>query len=150
MTEPLGDPLAFVFFNEIGIIEHLSRTAAERAMPTGLSMAGFVVLNHMIRLGHERRAPARIAAAMQVTKGAMTGTLKRLEAEGWVAVVPDPADGRGKLVSVTPAGRTVRDAAIARLAPEFDQLLREVDPADLSAILPTLQAVRRALDLARD
>ena len=56
----------------------------------------------------------------------------------------------GRQVSVTPAGRTVRDAAIARLAPEFDQLLREVDPADLSAILPTLQAVRRALDLARD
>ena len=150
MTDPLDDPLAFVFFNEIGIIEHLSRTAAERAMPAGLSMAGFVVLNHMMRLGHEGRAPARIAAAVQVTKGAMTGTLKRLEAEGWVAVVPDPADGRGKLVSVTPAGRDVRDAAIARLAPEFDKLFREVDPASLQAVLPILQAVRRALDAARD
>ena len=150
MSEPLDDPLAFVFFNEIGIIEHLSRTAAERAMPVGLSMAGFVVLNHMIRLGHERRAPARIAGAVQVTKGAMTGTLKRLEGEGWIVIVPDPDDGRGKLVSVTPAGRGVRDAAIARLAPEFDQLFARVDPADLHAVLPILQAVRRALDAARD
>ena len=119
-------------------------------MPAGLSMAGFVVLNHMIRLGHAHRAPAQIASAVQVTKGAMTGTLKRLEAESWIVVIPDPEDGRGKRVSVTPAGRTVRDAAIARLAPEFDQLFARVDPDALSAILPTLQDVRRALDAARD
>lgn len=147
---PAGDPLAFVFFNEVGIIEHLARTAAERVMPAGLSMAGFTVLNHMIRLGHARRAPAQIASAVQVTKGAMTGTLKRLEAEGWVEVVPDPEDGRGKWVSVTPAGRAVRDAAVARLAPAFAALFQAVEPARIEAVLPTLQAVRRALDAARD
>jgi DNA-binding MarR family transcriptional regulator len=145
-----ADPLGFVFFNEVGIIEHLSRTAAERVMPDGLSMAGFTVLNHMIRLGHERRPPAKIASAVQVTKGAMTGTLKRLEAGGWIVVEPDPADGRGKTVSVTPAGRAIRDQAITRMSPQMAALFAGVSPDELAAILPTLQKVRRLLDAARD
>ena len=75
MSGAPDDPIAFVFINEVAIIEHLTRTAAERALPAGLSLAGFVVLNHMIRMRHERRAPAQIANAVQVTKGAMTGTV---------------------------------------------------------------------------
>jgi DNA-binding MarR family transcriptional regulator len=146
----LQDPPAFVFFNEVGIIEHLSRTAAERVLPRGLSMAGFGLLNHMIRLGHERRAPAKIAAALQVTKGAITQTLKRLEAEGLVTVEPDPRDGRGKAVSVTPAGRQARQEAIAALDPLFADLLAQVDVAEIEAVLPTLQKVRQVLDAARD
>lgn len=150
MTSGAETPSAFVVFNEIGIIEHLARTAAERVMPRGLSMAGFTVLNHMTRLGYERRAPAQIAAALQVTKGAITGTLKRLEAGGWVTVEPDPWDGRGKLVRMTDAGRAVRADAIARLEPLFGQLFGDLDPAELSAILPTLQKLRRVMDAARD
>jgi DNA-binding MarR family transcriptional regulator len=146
----LNDPIAFVFFNEVGIIEHLSRTAAERVLPDGLSMAGFTVLNHMVRLGHERRAPAKIAGAVQVTKGAMTGTLKRLEAGGWIVVEPDLTDGRGKAVSLTPAGRAIRDEAIRRLTPGFMALFSGLSPEELAAILPTLQKVRRLLDAARD
>ena len=143
-------PPVFVFFNEIGIIEHLSRTAFERVLPPGLSMAGFAVLNHLIRLGHERRAPARIASALQVTRGAITGTLKRLESQGLVSVAPDPDDGRGKGVSVTPAGRAARDAAITALEPVFAHLLGAIAEADLQQVLPTLQRVRQILDAARD
>lgn len=145
-----ADPTLFVFFNEVAIIEHLSRTAAARVLPHGLSMAGFSVLNHMVRLHHTRRPPARIAAAMQVTRGAMTGTLRRLESEGWIVVEADPADGRAKAVSVTPAGRAVRDAAIAALSPLFDGLLAHVDLAEIEAVLPTLEKIRRSLDAARD
>jgi DNA-binding MarR family transcriptional regulator len=145
-----ADPAAFAFFTEVAIIEHLSRTAAERVMPEGLSMAGFSVLNHMIRLGHENEAPARLASALQVTKGAMTGTLKRLEAAGLVQVDPDPDDGRGKQVRVTEAGRKARSAAIAALGPLFDQMLEGVDEAELEAALPLLRKVRQMLDAARD
>ncbi len=150
MTAPADEAAAFVVFNEIAIIEHLSRTAAERVMPAGLSMAGFTVLNHMIRLRHERRAPAQIASAVQVTRGAMTGTLKRLEAEGWIEVSPDETDGRGKAVRVTPAGRAIREATLAALTPAFGDMLTQIDAAELEAILPTLQKLRRILDAARD
>jgi len=150
MTETLGDPLPFEFFNEVGIIEQLSRTAAERVLPAGMSMAGFSVLNHMIRLGHEHRAPSRIASAMQVTRGAMTGTLKRLEAEGWIEVTPDPEDGRGKAVRVTAAGRAARGAALQALGPLFEELLADVEATEMAAALPFLRKVRKILDAARD
>lgn len=150
MSDGADDPPAFQLFNEIGIIEHLSRTAFERVLPPGLSLAGFTVLNHLIRLRHERRAPALIASAMQVTRGAVTGTVKRLEAQGLVRSDPDPHDGRGKGISVTPAGRAARDDAIATLAPILAELLTEMDEAELCALLPGLQRLRRILDAARD
>ena len=150
MTAGRRDATAFAFFNKVGIIEHLSHTAFERVLPQGLSLAGFAVLNHMVRLGHEHRAPALIASAMQVTRGAMTGTLKRLQAAHWIAVTPDPADGRGKAVRITPAGRATREAAIAALSPQFQDIYRTLDIAELSAVLPTLIKVRQLLDAARD
>ena len=143
-------PLAFAFFNEVGIIEHLSRTAFERVLPPGLSLAGFTVLNHLIRLGHERRPPALIAKALQVTRGAITGTVSKLEAQGMVRVEPDPKDGRAKGVSVTPVGRVTRDRAIEALSPILAELLTQIDEAELIAVLPTLRRVRSLLDVARD
>lgn len=143
-------PLAFAFFNEVGIIEHLSRTAFERVLPPGLSLAGFTVLNHLIRLGHERRPPALIAKALQVTRGAITGTVSKLEAQGMVRVEPDPKDGRAKGVSVTPVGRVTRDRAIEALSPILAELLTQIDEAELIALLPTLRRVRSLLDVARD
>lgn len=150
MSGAPDDPIAFVFINEVAIIEHLTRTAAERALPAGLSLAGFVVLNHMIRMRHERRAPAQIANAVQVTKGAMTGTLKRLETEGWISVTPDPDDGRGKVVRLTPEGRAIRVTALKVLAPEFAPVQRAVSDDEMRLAIPILQKVRAALDAARD
>ena len=87
------------FFVEISIIDQLISVRLARALPDGLSMAGFGVLVHFARRGGEE-SPAQLASAFQVTKGAMTNTLQRLEAMGYVRVVPDPGDrdpwyGRG-------------------------------------------------------
>ena len=80
---------------EIGIIAQLSQARLERNLPDGLSAAQFGVLIHFSRRGG-RESPARLASAFQVTKGAMTNTLQRLEARGFVAIVGDPDDGRRK------------------------------------------------------
>lgn len=145
---PLGDPLAFQVFNEIGIIEQLARTAFERVLPAGLSLLGFQVLNHFVRLGHTQ-TPSGLARAFQVSKAAMTFTLQRLEAQGYVTLTPDPADGRGKRVALTEAGATIRHRAIAALSPMIAQLTSEVPEADLSTLLPTLRRVRIYLDTNR-
>lgn len=147
----VGDeyPLPFVVANEIAIIDHLTQTAAERAMPEGLSLAGFSVLNHLVRRGDDHPAPAQIATAVHVTKGAVTGTLKRLEAAGWIIVDPDPHDGRGKIVRITEAGRAVRLQGIFGVAPLFADVFSQVEESEFEAILPTLQKIRRALEVLR-
>ncbi len=98
-----NDPVAFDFFTEIGIIAQLSQSRLQQALPGGLKLSHFTVLNHFARRGGEQ-SPAELARAFQVTKGAMTNTVQRLAARGLVAVRPDPRDGRAKLVSPTPAG----------------------------------------------
>ncbi|MCE3289998.1 MAG: MarR family transcriptional regulator, partial [Caulobacter sp.] len=75
---------------EIGIISQLSNAALERSLPEGMSAAQFGVLTHFMRRGGEK-SPAQLAKAFQVTKGAMTNTLQRLEAQGFVRVVGDEA-----------------------------------------------------------
>jgi DNA-binding MarR family transcriptional regulator len=77
----------------------------------------------------EELAPARIsalAAADHTSQPTMSTQVQRLEAEGWTERVPDPADARASLVSLTAAGRaalgTARRARLEALSPVFDQL----------------------------
>ena len=116
MTTPSRRPVAFDFFLEIAVIDQLVETEMERVLPDGLTMASFGLLNHLVSKGGSE-SPARLAQALQVTKGAITALLKRLEARGLVALSPDPSDGRGKIVTLTPEGRQGRDDAIAALDP---------------------------------
>jgi DNA-binding MarR family transcriptional regulator len=150
MSEGAGnDPLLFQFFNEIGIIEQLTRAQLERALPLGLTMAQFKVLNHFARLGGEK-SPARLARAFQVTKGAMTNAVQKLEAKGFVETTPNPDDGRSKRVRITAAGLEAREAGIAAIAPIFPFLLGEFDEREFAAALPFLRRLRVFLDENRD
>jgi DNA-binding MarR family transcriptional regulator len=143
------DPIAFEFFNEIGIIEQLARTAVERVLPRGITLSQFSVLNHFVRLGGER-SPAGLANAFQVTRQTMTNTLQRLEAAGLVTSRPDPADGRAKIITITDAGRAMRQRCIEAQAPLLADLGDRLPEADLAALLPGLRRVRILLDSARD
>jgi DNA-binding MarR family transcriptional regulator len=138
----------FRLFNEIGIIAQLAGTAFERVMPDPLNLPQFVVLNHMVRLG-DGRTPVDLARAMQVTKGTMTNTLGNLERAGFVAIRPDPEDGRSKRVRLTEAGRQARDGAIAALAPELEALAGLVPREHVEAVLPVLEYLRKVLDARR-
>ena len=146
---PDGDPVLFTLFNEIGIIDQLARARLERALPDGLRAPHFIVLNHLVRLG-DGKSPVALARAFQVTKGAITNTLQRLEARGLVALSADPDDGRAKRVTLTAAGRRMREQAIAQLGPAFADLGPVASPAEIEAALPFLRRIRAHLDRARD
>ncbi|MDA1099318.1 MAG: MarR family transcriptional regulator [Proteobacteria bacterium] len=148
MSEPIEDPLAFHLFMEIGIIEQLARNRLERALPNGLKVSQFTVLSHLVRLGGEW-SPARLAAAFQVTKGAMTNNLQRLESRGLVRILANPTDGRGKLVSITEAGRDMRLRCVESVGPFLVDLSRELRDEDLGSALLVLEKVRIYLDTHR-
>ncbi len=147
-VSPAADPPAVQLFNEIAIIEQLSRSRFERVLPPGMTLSQFGVLNHFARLGGEY-APAALASAFQVTRQTMTNTLQRLETAGLVALRPDPADGRAKIVTITPLGAAMRADCIARLAPVLAELDAVIPAADIAALLPGLRSLRQRLDAAR-
>jgi DNA-binding MarR family transcriptional regulator len=75
------------------------------------------------------------------TSGAVTNRLHRLERRGLVTRVPDPHDGRGLKVRLTPRGRRLIDrAAPPHLASERDllQALSGAEQQTLARLLKKL------------
>lgn len=145
MIKGAQDALLFRFLNEVGIIDQLARAKLESVLPDGLKISQFIVLNHLVRLGGDW-SPARLARAFQVTKGAITNTLQRLESRGLVKVVSDPRDGRGKLVSLTATGRDMRKQCVRRVNPLLVDLEAKFGEEHFAKALPILEEVRKYLD----
>lgn len=144
------DPDLIAFFTDISIIEQLVRTLMERRLPPGLSMAGFSLINHMVRTGQETASPAALARALQVTRGAITGVLHKLTAEGFVTLEPDPRDGRGKKVRLTREGLAMREAALAGMAPLVAEFEARMDLDAIRRAHPVLRSIREDLDHRRE
>ena len=142
------DPLEFQILNEIGIIAQLSQNRAGKILAPTLNMSQFAVLSHFSRLGGERSL-VQLADNMQVTKAAMTNTVGRLRNKGLLDVQPDPSDGRGKRVTLTPAGRQARDRAVAALGQAMAPLRQDFPSDEVAALLPGLRRLRVWFDANR-
>ena len=127
----------------------MSQNLFDSVMPAGLNLSQFSVLNHFVRL-KRIESPARLAKSFQVTKGAMTNTLGRLEKQGFVIIKPNPGDGRAKLVDITDDGRSAHQACIASLAPLMGKLNAELGIKNFTDTLPQLEKVRIYFDKARE
>ena len=143
------DLVFFKVFNEIGIIHQLGSTAFEKTLPDGLKISQFSVLNHFVRLGDDS-TPLQLANALQVTKGAMTNTLKRLLDRELITIRPDPEDGRRKRVFITEKGRITRDQCIQQVAPLFVILKKSLSESEFRTVIPFLQKLREILDEERN
>lgn len=139
----------FEVFNEIGIIEQLSRAVLEARLPPGMIISHFSVINHLIRV-QDGRTPLELARAFQVPKTTMTHTLKGLVDHGYVEMRPNPKDGRSKRIWLKPAGRAMRDDAIVALSADFTKLFEGFGAERLIQMLPELRALRIFLDEARN
>lgn len=147
MANTEGD--VFSFFNEIGIINQLASNLFERELPAGLTLSQFSVLNNFVRLGGTR-SPAQLASAFQVSRGAMTNTISRLEDKGCVAVSASKADGRKKEIRITSKGRALRNKSIKATAKLQQRLAADLNLEELAAMLPELRKLRVYLDEHRN
>ena len=139
------DSLAIALFSEIMTSDQLIRSQLSKALPKGMELSHFSVLNHLAHLGGER-TPAQLARLFSVTKGAMTNTLSKLELAGYVHIRPDWDDARKKKVALSPAGRTARDLAVRAVEPVFDEIIARLGVDKIKATLPILRELRLALN----
>lgn len=146
MSDP-NEPLAVSLFAEIIAADQLARARLTKALPKGMEISHFSVLNHLAH-GHGERSPAQLARAFNVTRGAMTNTLSKLEAVGYVHIRPDWDDARRKFVAISPAGRSARDAALAAITPVIGQVVDAIGADKVRAVLPVLRELR--IRLAED
>jgi DNA-binding MarR family transcriptional regulator len=140
-----GDPLAIALLGEIAVVEQLAQAQLKRALPVGMEVSHFSVLNHFARLGGEK-TPAQLARIFHVTKGAMTNTLSRLERAGYVTIRPDFDDGRRKRVSLSDDGMAARNEALAKVKPVFRALTDTLGEDKIKSALPVLRQMRSHLE----
>ena len=142
------DPLAIALFSELFMADQLARSLLTKALPKGMELSHFSVLNHLAR-SNEERSPAQLARLFHVTRGAMTNTLNRLEIAGHVHIRPDWDDARRKFVAISPAGRAARDAALQSIAPILSRTVQEVGADRVRAALPVIREMRIELEVAQ-
>jgi len=111
-------------FSPLEVVSRILRAAHflqarldEIASAYGLSHTGDLeVLTNLDRAGPPyERTPSELAAAQLVTPGGMTVRLNRLQRAGLVERRPNPRDGRGVLVRLTPVGRELAADALGTL-----------------------------------
>ncbi len=118
------------------LIERIGRLLSTDAHAGGLLPVQWEALRYLGRANRFSRTPAALTAYLGLTKGTVSQTVHALEARGLVTKQVDPADRRGRRLSLSPAGRTrlMRDplaetvAAIRRLSgPQRTELARGLE-----------------------
>ena len=121
--------------------DQLARNRLSRALPKGMELSHFSVLNHLAR-SQEEKTPAQLARVFHVTRGAMSNTLGRLEWAGHIHVRPDWDDARRKLITISPAGRRARESALEAIAPILAKVIRDIGADRVRATIPIIREMR--------
>ena len=143
------DPLAVALFSEMFMADQLARARLSKALPKGMELSHFSVLNHLARSSAER-SPAQLAQVFHVTRGAMSNTLAKLELAGHVHIRPDWDDARRKFVAISPSGRSARDAALQSITPILSRVVQEIGADRVRSALPVIRELRRELEAANE
>ena len=88
-----------------------------------LDQLGPTEVRAVSRIGEAGQAtPKMLATALEMTTGAVTAILDRLEHAGLLRRLPNPADRRSTLIELTDAGKVVSD----RMYVEYNQVVANV------------------------
>lgn len=141
----------------IGQMAHLTQLFDTRLRSpfaqAGLGNGDFDVLAALRRAGTPYTlSPGQLSTSLLVTTGAITKRIDRLEARGLTQRAISPADARGRLVTLTPAGVHLTDELIAvHLANEARLLagLRADERSQLVSLLARLAETVKSVEAHR-
>ena len=117
----------------------LARRFDEVLRPVGLTSGQFSLLMSLNR--PEPPNMGSVASLLAMDRTTLTAALKPLERRGLVAVAVDPADKRGRLLTLTPDGRRVLASAVPiweRTHAAVEGLVASDDPEALRRSLRAL------------
>jgi len=110
----------------------------------GVSMWGYVVLLALDET--PMRSQAVLAQAIGADKTRIIRTLDDLQDRGYIERTPDPDDRRVRLLSITAAGRRLKDAVQVDIQRGEEQWLGELSTEERRIFLKVLQRLAPAPD----
>lgn len=112
----------------IGLLLFIPNRDVENRVLAAINAAGFDVTQAqarvLMRVGPDGTRLTELAEAAQVTKQTAGFLVDQLEKAGYVERVPDPADGRARLVRVTEKAKSavpVANEELARIEAEWER-----------------------------
>ena len=125
-----------------GISRRIHRTMDETLAEFGLDSAEHKALAALFQAGPPHHStPGKLARRMELSSGAITNRLDRLEEAGLVRRLPDPSDRRGVIVELTEKGRETYHNAVGVQAKKEELItsaLSEREKEQLNALLRRL------------
>ena len=131
--------------SEVGTIEQIARSKLDSALPGNLNVSNFALLNHFSRR-KEEKTPLQLAKTFNVTKGAMTNTLNKMEKLGYIHIRPDWEDARKKLVSISQSGIDARNNAMKMINPLLKKLISNKINVNERELLTELRKFREKIE----
>lgn len=124
----------------------LADAMAPELAALGITAAEYDVLATLRRAEPPHRLrPSELTVTLMRTSGGTSNALRRLEAASLVEREPDPQDGRGSWVRLTPEGARVAEDAVRATGRAHDRLLERVPEPDRRAAADALRTVLLAL-----
>ena len=145
MSDMKKEQLALALISEIFAVNQRAKNRFGRALPAGVELSHFVLLNHIANSKGEK-SPAQLSAAFNLTKGAVSNTLKRLNWHGYIHISPDWDDARRKHISISHAGRKLVQEAMQAMLPIAADLVKDMGDDTIRQTLPVLRALRLHLE----
>jgi len=113
----------------------------------GLGNGDFDVLASLRRAGEPfTLSPTELGATMMVTSGAVTKRVDRLEHLGLVERRVADGDARGRLVTLTPAGRRLQESLHPEHLANEDHLLAPLDQDERHQLAALLKKLLQSLE----
>lgn len=111
------DPLTEGIVERIHILAHDFNVSSDQTLAEFyLDRRSFKLLSRLRSFGPPyQRSAGMLANDMQLSSGAMTNRLDRMEAAGLIRRLPDPSDRRGTLVEPTETGHAAWDHAVGTM-----------------------------------
>ena len=136
LSTPLAPPRGCTHFQLRQLARQVGLVYDAELAVVGLKTTQYSLLSSVVKLGPVR--PADLALAMKMEPSTLTRNLKPLIASGWVQLQPG-ADGRSRLVTVTKAGRVLREQAQRQWRAAQDQLNHKLGPQRVAALHQLIQ-----------
>jgi DNA-binding MarR family transcriptional regulator len=136
----------------IGLLLFVPYRAMETRVLEALAAAGFDdITTAQARLAG-RLAPqgsrlTELAEQARITKQTAGFLVDQLERHGYVERVPDPADGRARLVRLAGRGLAVAEVAAATVARVEEEWAAHLGPRRMSALRDALEELRTITDV---
>jgi DNA-binding MarR family transcriptional regulator len=136
-----------------GLSRRFHRFLDETVAAAELTSGEWKTLGHLTHAGPPyRRSPGQLAERADLSSGAMTNRLDRLEAAGLIRRLPDPDDRRGTQVELTPAGRKAYKRCVAEQAAKEGSIvgvLNDREKEQLNGMLRRLMIAAEQHDRGR-